>query len=263
MIKRRELILAVQAAVLGTPRGLFAQQPGNYPTKPVRIIVPTAAGGGDDVLARLLAERLSALLGQQFYIENRPGAGGMIGQTAAAKSPPDGYTLLLAGASMAGARFVNANMGYDLSRDFTPVSMLEISPFVLVVNPALPAANVKELIALARSRPGQMSFGTGRRPDSLLVGDAVQQDGGNRRPRGALPGCDRHGRRADLGPPPGVVCRLNRAVTHSLASADLRARLLQLGSVPVPSTPEELGKRNEDWTKIFGKIAQDVGLKPQ
>src|SRR5262245_56347327 len=88
-----------------------------YPTKPVRIIVAAAPGGGDDFAARQLAFKLSDVLGQQFIVENRPGAGGMIGQTSVAKSPPDGYTLLLAGASMAGAKFVNANISYDLLRD--------------------------------------------------------------------------------------------------------------------------------------------------
>ena len=132
----------------------------DYPVKPVRIIVAVGAGGGDDFAARQLAARLSELLGQPFIVENRPGAGGMIGQTLVAKSAPDGYTLLLAGGSMAGARYVNANMGYDLLRDFTPVSLLETSPFVLVVNPALPARSAGEFIALARSRPGKMTFGT-------------------------------------------------------------------------------------------------------
>src|SRR5256885_2037243 len=131
-----------------------------YPARPVRIIVAAGAGGGDDFVARQVAAQLSDLLGQPFIVENRPGAGGMIGQSAVAKSPPDGYTLLLAGGSMAGARYVNANMGYDLLRDFTPISMVETSPFVLVANPALPTRSVSEFIALARSRPGKMTFGT-------------------------------------------------------------------------------------------------------
>ena len=110
-----------------------------YPTKPVRLIVPVGPGGGDDFVARQVAAKMSEILGQQFIVENRPGAGGMIGQSHVAKSAPDGYTLLLAGGSMAGAKYVNANMGYDLARDFTPVSVVETSPFVLVVNPALPS----------------------------------------------------------------------------------------------------------------------------
>src|SRR5436190_1551545 len=95
-----------------------------YPVKPVRIVVATGVGGADDFTARQVAAKLGEVLGQQFVVENRPGAGGMIAQTFVAKSPPDGYTLLLAGGSMAGARYVNANITYDLLRDFTPVSLL-------------------------------------------------------------------------------------------------------------------------------------------
>ena len=131
-----------------------------YPVKPVRIIVAAGPGGVDDFTARQVAFKLSEFLGQQFIVENRPGAGGMIGQTFVAKSPPDGYTLLLAGGSMAGAHYVNANITYDLLRDFTPVSLLTNFPFVLVVNPALPVRSVKEFIELARSRPGKITFGT-------------------------------------------------------------------------------------------------------
>jgi tripartite-type tricarboxylate transporter receptor subunit TctC len=159
-MNRRKLLAALGASAIAMPFDLRAQQPANYPVKPVRIIVASTAGGGDDFVARLLAAKLGDLLGQQFIVENRPGAGGNIGQTAVAKSPPDGYTLLLAGISMAGARFVNANLGYDLFNDFTPVSWIEISPFVLVANPDLPVRNAKELVALARARPGKLSFAT-------------------------------------------------------------------------------------------------------
>src|SRR5207245_9170069 len=138
-----------------------------YPAKPVRIIVAVGPGGGDDFVARQVAGKLGEVLGQQFIVENRPGAGGMIGQSFVAKSPPDGYTLLLAGGSMAGARYVNANMGYDLARDFTPVSLLEISPFALVVNSSFPARSVNASLALARSRPAKTTsgqLGPGRLP---------------------------------------------------------------------------------------------------
>ena len=131
-----------------------------YPNKPVRIIVASGPGSGDDFATRVLAERLSAILGQQFIVENRPGAGGVIGQSAVLKAPPDGYTLLLAGGSMAGARFVNAAATYDVLRDFTQISLIETSPFALVASPTLPAKDVKEFIALARSQPGKLSYGT-------------------------------------------------------------------------------------------------------
>src|SRR5437868_7738515 len=131
----------------------------SYPAKPVRIIVAVGPGGGDDFAARTLAAKLTEIISQQFFVENKPGAGGMIGQTYVAKSPPDGYTLLLAGGSMAGAKYVNANVTYDLMRDFTPVSMVETSPFALIANPALPARSLAEFIALAKSRPGKLTYG--------------------------------------------------------------------------------------------------------
>ena len=131
-----------------------------YPVKPVRIIVASGPGSGDDFATRVVANELGTILKQQFIVENRPGAGGVIGQTAVLKSPPDGYTLLLAGGSMAGARFVNAAVTYDVLKDFTPVSLIETSPFALVASPTLPAKDLREFIALARSRPGKLSFGT-------------------------------------------------------------------------------------------------------
>jgi tripartite-type tricarboxylate transporter receptor subunit TctC len=155
MASLRHIVLAAITAV-----SFAAVAADRYPAKPVRIVVATGAGTVDDVAARVVAARVSDLLGQQFFIENRPGAGGSIGQTFVAKSPPDGYTLLLAGGSMAGARYANANVSYDLLRDFTPISLVATSEFALAVNPALPVRDVKELIALARSQPGKLTYGT-------------------------------------------------------------------------------------------------------
>lgn len=145
--------------LVGTMSDTYAQS-GNWPEKPVRIIIAAPPGGGDDFVTRLIAPKLAEQLGQQFIAENRPGAGGIIGQTAVLKSPPDGYTLLLAGGSMAGARFVNAAVTYDVLRDFTPVSHVEISPFIMLAHPSVPARNLKEYIALARSQPGKMTYAT-------------------------------------------------------------------------------------------------------
>jgi tripartite-type tricarboxylate transporter receptor subunit TctC len=157
---RRGVLIGIASSVCILPGILLAQSDAVYPVKPIRIIVPSVAGGGDDFAARVMGAKLSELLGQQVVIENRPGAGGMIGQSFVAKAAPDGYTLLLAGGSMAGARFVNANVSYDLQRDFSPVSLIEIAPFAMLVNPALPVRNIKDLIALAHSKPGKLSFGT-------------------------------------------------------------------------------------------------------
>jgi len=135
-------------------------QTGKWPEKPVRIVVATAPGGGDDFVTRLISPSLAKLLGQQFIVENRAGAGGFIGQTSVQKAPPDGYTWLLAGGSMAGTRLINANATYDVLRDFSPVSQLEISPFVLVIHPSVPAKNLKEYIVLARGPNAKINFAT-------------------------------------------------------------------------------------------------------
>lgn len=152
---RLPLLLAL-AAVLPAAHA----QTVKWPEKVVRIIVAAGPGGGDDFVARLIAPKLTELLGQQFVVENRPGAGGMIGQTHVLKSLPDGYTLLLAGGSMAGARYVNAQVTYDVLRDFTPVSLVETSQFAMIVHPSVPARNLKEYIVLARSQPGKMTYAT-------------------------------------------------------------------------------------------------------
>ena len=144
-------------ALLAMSGEAFAQA---YPNKPVRIIVASGPGSGDDFATRLLAEELGKILKQQFVVENRPGAGGVIGQTAVMNSAPDGYTLLLAGGSMAGARFVNAQATYDVLKDFTQVSQIETSPFALVASSSLPAKDLKEFVAHARANPGKLSYGT-------------------------------------------------------------------------------------------------------
>jgi tripartite-type tricarboxylate transporter receptor subunit TctC len=151
------LTLATAFAMNGAGSALAADA---YPVKPVRIVVAAGAGGGDDFTARVIANKLGEVLGQQFIVENRPGAGGLIGQSFVAKAAPDGYTLLLGGGSMAGARYVNASVNYDVLRDFSHISLVETSPFVLVVHPSVPARNLKDYIALARAHPGKLTFAT-------------------------------------------------------------------------------------------------------
>jgi len=148
------------AAVLSFAVSAVHAQSGKWPEKPVRMVVATTPGGGDDFVTRLISPTLGKLLGQQFIVENRAGAGGLIGQTFVQKAAPDGYTWLLAGGSMAGTRLVNANATYDVLRDFSPVSQLEIAPFVLVIHPSVPAKNLKEYIALARGANANINFAT-------------------------------------------------------------------------------------------------------
>jgi tripartite-type tricarboxylate transporter receptor subunit TctC len=130
-----------------------------YPAKPVRVIVPYPPGGGNDTLARLFGQKLTEAWGQQFVIENRPGAGTIIGTAAAAKSPADGYTLLLSSiATHAFSPHLYSKPGYDPVKDFSPITLLVIAPTVLAVNPALPVKSLKELIALAKKHPGSSSM---------------------------------------------------------------------------------------------------------
>ena len=133
----------------------------NFPVKPVRIVVPFAPGGANDVIARVVAQRLVEPLGQQVLVDNRGGAGGAIGADLVAKSQPDGYTLLLANP---GPNAINPVLQpktpYDPIRDFSMITLMAVSPQVLVVHPSMPVKGVKEFIALARARPGQINYGS-------------------------------------------------------------------------------------------------------
>jgi tripartite-type tricarboxylate transporter receptor subunit TctC len=130
----------------------------DYPNKPVKIIVPFAAGGPADIYARFLGQRLQEALGQPFIIEDRPGGGSVIGTDAVAKSPPDGYTLLLMSNTQTVNESLMQNKPYALMRDFVPVAPINYSDLVLVVNPSVPVANVAELLALAKSKPGKLNY---------------------------------------------------------------------------------------------------------
>jgi len=130
----------------------------NYPTRPVRVIVPFAAGGNTDITARAIGAKLSEVFGQQVVVENRPGGATNIGSELVAKAPPDGYTILMGGATNAINMSTQAKPPYDTLRDFAPVVLCVKGANVLTIHPSLPAKNLKELIALARARPGQLNF---------------------------------------------------------------------------------------------------------
>jgi len=139
-----------------------AQSPGAYPSRPIRMIAPSSPGGPVDVLARILAHGMTGTLGQQIVVENRAGAAGQIGADLVAKSAPDGYTLLLGfSGPLAISPNLNEKTPYDSLRDFAPVSQVAAAPYVLLVHPTVPAKSVKELVALARSRPGKLNFASG------------------------------------------------------------------------------------------------------
>jgi tripartite-type tricarboxylate transporter receptor subunit TctC len=156
IVKTKILMLALMCVA---SVGAHAQSAPSFPAKPIRLVVPYPPGGGTDTIGRPLAHRLTENLKQQVIVDNRGGAGGNIGMELVAKSPPDGYTLVLAlTAQLAVNPSLYKKLPYDPIRDFEPVSLLATGPYILVVHPSLPAKSVKELIALARARPGQLGY---------------------------------------------------------------------------------------------------------
>ena len=166
MARRLTAVAAVLACF--TVSGALAQ---SYPTKPIRLVVPSSPGGGTDITGRIVAQKLTELLHQQVVVDNRAGAGTRIGNEIVAKSPPDGYTLLMGLSTLAIIPAVYKSVSYDALKDFAPISQAVSVPNVLVVHPSLPARSVKELIALGKSRPRDLvagSAGTGTNPHLSL-----------------------------------------------------------------------------------------------
>src|SRR5207244_3223274 len=149
------LLLAAIAALA------FNASAQDYPSRPVRLIVPFAPGGGTDILVRLVAPRLGASLGQQIVVENRPGASSIIGTELVARAAPDGYTLLAVDTSFTVNPTLQPKLPYDSLKDLAPVIHLAAAPVILVIHPAVPAQSAKELVALAKSKPGALAYASG------------------------------------------------------------------------------------------------------
>jgi len=150
--------IVLSAALSACGAVALAQSSADYPHRAIRIIVPLAAGGNVDIVARTLADQISKNLGQPVLVENRPGASSLVGTQFVVKSAPDGYTLLAMANTFATVPLIVANPGYDPLKDFTGVTLTCLVPQVLVVNPSLPVQSVKELVALAKSQPGKISY---------------------------------------------------------------------------------------------------------
>jgi tripartite-type tricarboxylate transporter receptor subunit TctC len=295
-----------------------------YPAKPVRLIVGFGAGQAIDILARLIGQKLSDRLGQQFVVENRPGAGGNLAVEAVVRAPADGYTLLVIGANNAINATLYDNLNFNLIRDIVPVAGIYRVPQVMEVNPAFPAKTVPEFIAYAKANPGKINFASGGNgsvahvtgelfkmmagiqmqhvpyrgaPPALvdLIGGQVHVmfdnmpssiehiRAGRLRPLAvcttkrldalpdvptvseSLPGFETSafaGLGAPKGTPADIVERLNREVNAGLADASLRARIIELGGVPLPVSPAEFGKLIADETEKWGKVVKFAGAKP-
>jgi tripartite-type tricarboxylate transporter receptor subunit TctC len=291
----------------------------DYPTRPITLIVPYPAGGGVDVMGRLIGAKLSLALGQQVVIENRGGAGGMIGTRDAARAAPDGYTIvmLLTGISL------GANTGYDVNKDFAPIGLVASTPIIVDAHPSLPAKSLAEVIALAKKEPGKLSAGTPPAPTinyfaarlfNLLAGTeitVVTYKGtgpltndllGNHVPLGfntipasvsniaagqlrglavaadkrsaalpdvptaaesGLPGFEAvqyYGLAAPAGTPRPIVERLNKELRTILSADAMKQRLIQDGSDPAPSTPEEYAENIRREEAKWAALVQKLGL---
>ena len=161
------------AVVVGTVLAALSCSAGlaqNYPARAVRVIVPFAPGGGTDILVRTIAPRLSEALGQQLVIDNRAGGGSTIGSEMAAKAVADGYTLLMVDTSFTTNPSLYSKLPYDSARDFAPVSLLAAAPVILIVHPSVPVRTVKEFVALAKAKPGQLNFASGGPGSSTHLG---------------------------------------------------------------------------------------------
>lgn len=158
VVSPRHFHLAFCAVTLAQMCGTAIAQ--NYPVRSIRLIVPLAPGGGNDTAARLVGQRLAEAFGQQVIVDNRPGGGGVVASEIVARAPPDGYTLYLVSTSFTVAPALHKELSFDSVRDFAPITRTTIAPGALIVHRSLPVGSVRDLIALARARPGQITFGS-------------------------------------------------------------------------------------------------------
>jgi tripartite-type tricarboxylate transporter receptor subunit TctC len=164
-------VLVALCAIVSWSASALAQQP--YPSRPIRLISPFAPGGGNDILCRTIAPKLTERIRQQVIVDNRPGANGIIGTEVAARSAPDGYTIVLIPSGHAVNASLHRKLPYDSIKDFTPITLVGSSPLILAVHPSLPARNVKELIALAKAHPEQLTYGSAGIGSSGHLGGAL------------------------------------------------------------------------------------------
>ena len=261
----------------------FAQ---NYPNKPIRLVLPYPPGGGTDVIARPLAQKLGEYLGQQVIVDNRGGAGGNIGMEFVAKSPPDGYTLLFAlTAQFAVNPSLYPKLPYDPVKDYAPISLLANAPYLLIVHPSVPAKSVRELIALIKAHPGELAYSSsGNGSGAHLAGEmsAPHIRSGRLRALGVttaqrspmlpdLPaiaetvaGYDSavwYGFATPAGTPREIVGRLNSEVLRVLAAPDFRNRITLEAVAPIGSTPEEFADFIRSEIVRWAKVVKDSGAK--
>jgi tripartite-type tricarboxylate transporter receptor subunit TctC len=322
MFHRLVALSAGVVSLLAIATGAACAQ--SYPNRPVRIVVGYAPAGATDILARLLGQWLSERLGQQFVIENRPGAANNIGTEAVARAAPDGYTLLLVNPANAINATLYDKLNFNFLRDIAPVAGLIRVPNVMEVNPGVPATTVPEFIAYAKANPGKVNFASGGSGTSVHVsGELFKMMTGVSMVhvpyRGAapavtdliagqvqvvfdnLPGSIEYIRAGKLralavttmarspalpdvptvadsvpgfeasawfgigapsGTPPDIVAMLNRQINAGLADPKLRAKLEDMGGMPLTGSPADFGKLVADETEKWAKVVKFSGAKP-
>jgi tripartite-type tricarboxylate transporter receptor subunit TctC len=325
MLRRTALIASLAAAHLIANAGTAAAQ--TYPTRPITIVVPFAAGGGNDILARLIAQHMGRALGQQLVIENRAGAGGTLGARTVAKAAPDGYTLMVGHSGVfAIVPALYADPGYEPRRDFAPIGLIASYQQVLVVHPTMAVHSVADLIGLARKDPGKITYATAGvgsgshlstelfaamanvklthvpyRGTGAMQGDLVgghvdmsittfpsvygQLRSGGLRPiavtgdkraailpdiptvaEAGVPGyvaVIHYGMVAPAGTSRVIVERLNAELRAALASADVRARIVDEGGEALPGTPEQQAADMADEETKWGALVRKLGIRSQ
>lgn len=170
---QRNILMGI--ALAGVVMATAANAAESYPTRPVRMIVPYAPGGNADIQARYMAERLTDVLGKQVVVDNRGGANGMIGMELTARAPADGYTIMLVASGFTVNPSLFPKVPYDAQKDFAPISLVGETPLLFVANPSVPANSVKEIIALAKSKPGELNFGSSGNGSPAHLGGALLQ----------------------------------------------------------------------------------------
>ena len=320
----RNIYLHKVTAAMMLTLGAMTAAAQAYPTKPVRLLVPFAAGGGTDMLARMVAQRLTESFGQTVVVDNRPAVDGIIATETVAKAAPDGYTLILVSSSHAINPALRKNLPYDTQKDFAPITQTAVQQLLLVTHPSVPAKTVKELISLLKAEPAKFNYGSSSNAVALpmelfksmsgtqvqhipykgtapmmndLLGGQVQMSisgaigaiphvktgklralaiGDSRRSEilpdiptiaeSGLPGYQAANRTGMFGPaklPRMIIDKVNKDVVRIVQQPDFKAKMNQMGSETVGSTPEEWGKFIETEIVKWAKIVKIAGLKPE